>query len=236
MTKLTFWDEHNGSSPEAYTECEGRYLKAVYILDDSWDGETVGEYDYGVFNCGFGDNTMNTGNAFGKVWKEKYPTTPQGYAYKNPVTRVVNGKTLYQHRMRLRYPDTLQWVIHKECNGEVWLYKPQLLETDGCRKCYGRGTKGYNVTGWSFNQILDNCRKDGFNGNELRQREGVQTRVIGPRIEHRVLWSVDYDGQSIVQLLIAKPKMTYAEITNVIVNEGGVIDEKGIIHRGTAKY
>lgn len=47
-------------------------------------------------------------------------------------------------------------------------------------------------------------------------------------------WSVEYDGKSILELMAAKSKMTYAEIENVIVNEGGYIKD-GTIHAGSAK-
>ena len=44
-------------------------------------------------------------------------------------------------------------------------------------------------------------------------------------------WSVLYDGKSIMELLKLKPKMTFAEIKNVILNEKGTIDACGIIHK-----
>ena len=47
----------------------------------------------------------------------------------------------------------------------------------------------------------------------------------------QVKWCREFDGKSILALVILKPKMTYAEIKNVIVNEGGSVDSQGIIHR-----
>lgn len=47
-------------------------------------------------------------------------------------------------------------------------------------------------------------------------------------------WSVEYDGKSILDLLNDKPNATYAHVKMVIVNEGGFINDKGIIHAGTA--
>lgn len=55
------------------------------------------------------------------------------------------------------------------------------------------------------------------------------------RIDITYNWSVDYDGKSILILLAKKPKMTYAEISIVIKAEGGYVDSKGIIHKGTAR-
>lgn len=45
-----------------------------------------------------------------------------------------------------------------------------------------------------------------------------------------VKWCREFDGKSIVALCIVKNKMTYNEIVNVIVNEGGSVDSQGIIH------
>lgn len=48
-------------------------------------------------------------------------------------------------------------------------------------------------------------------------------------------WSIEFDGKSILELYAAKPKMSYAEIREVILNEGGTINADGIIHKGTAR-
>lgn len=50
-----------------------------------------------------------------------------------------------------------------------------------------------------------------------------------------VNWSVQYDGHSVLELAGEKPKMTFAEIMQVIKNEGGYVDSKAIIHKGTAE-
>lgn len=47
-------------------------------------------------------------------------------------------------------------------------------------------------------------------------------------------WSVEYDSKSVLDLLNDKPNATYAHVKMIIVNEGGSIDDKGIIHAGTA--
>lgn len=49
-----------------------------------------------------------------------------------------------------------------------------------------------------------------------------------------VVWSVDYDGKSVFDLMEQWDKMPYSHIKMVIANEGGFIDDKGIIHKGTA--
>lgn len=56
------------------------------------------------------------------------------------------------------------------------------------------------------------------------------------RIIHHVIWSVDFDGKSIFELMEQWPKMPFAHIKMVVAGEGGFIDADGIIHRGTASY
>lgn len=48
---------------------------------------------------------------------------------------------------------------------------------------------------------------------------------------YQTKWCREFNGKNILALVIAKPKMTFAEIKNVIVNEGGSVDSEGIIHR-----
>ena len=47
-------------------------------------------------------------------------------------------------------------------------------------------------------------------------------------------WSVDYEGRHVFELCALKPKMSYKEIKEVIINEGGFIDDKGFICAGSA--
>lgn len=56
-------------------------------------------------------------------------------------------------------------------------------------------------------------------------------RVYKDYTLYQVKWCREFDGQSILALVQAKPKMTFNEIKNVIENEGGSIDSDGIIHR-----
>ena len=47
----------------------------------------------------------------------------------------------------------------------------------------------------------------------------------------QIKWSVEFDGKPLMELLKYKHKMSYKDVLNVIVNEGGSVDENGIIHR-----
>lgn len=58
--------------------------------------------------------------------------------------------------------------------------------------------------------------------------QGVRGTIAG------VVWSVDYDGKSVFDLMERWDKMPYAHVKMVIANEGDFIDDKGIIHKGTA--
>ena len=57
---------------------------------------------------------------------------------------------------------------------------------------------------------------------------GVRGTVAG------IVWSIDYDGKSVFDLMEQWDKMPYAHVKMVITNEGGFIDDKGIIHKGSA--
>ena len=57
---------------------------------------------------------------------------------------------------------------------------------------------------------------------------GVRGTVAG------IVWSVDFDGKSVFDLMEEWQKMPFAHIKMTIANEGGYIDDRGIIHRGTA--
>lgn len=46
-----------------------------------------------------------------------------------------------------------------------------------------------------------------------------------------VLWSREFNGRHVMELMEQWPKMPYAHIKLVIANEGGYIDDNGIIHR-----
>lgn len=55
------------------------------------------------------------------------------------------------------------------------------------------------------------------------------------KITMSVNWSVDWEGKSVLELLAEKPKMSYADVMEVIHNEGGYINENAVICKGTAK-
>ena len=48
-------------------------------------------------------------------------------------------------------------------------------------------------------------------------------------------WSIEWDNKPVLLLVMQKPKMSYAEILQVIKAEGGYVDSEGIVHKGTAE-
>lgn len=54
----------------------------------------------------------------------------------------------------------------------------------------------------------------------------VNGRYIGTTI-----WSEMFDGKSVIDLMSQWEKMPYTHVKMVIENEGGYIDDDGIIHR-----
>lgn len=63
----------------------------------------------------------------------------------------------------------------------------------------------------------------------------VNTLPLNRKVDVTNNWSIQYEGQSVLEILKSHPKMSFAEMLNAIVNEGGYVDDKSIIHRGTAE-
>lgn len=70
---------------------------------------------------------------------------------------------------------------------------------------------------------VNDCKKI----EEEHGRQVSRTPIVG------IFWSIEYDGKSVFDLMEEKQKMPYAHIKMVIANEGGYIDDEGIIHKGT---
>lgn len=71
-----------------------------------------------------------------------------------------------------------------------------------------------------------------YTADYLQQGDGsAPTSYHRERTQLRSLWSVEFDGKSILLLLAMKPKMSFNDIKLVIENEGGSVDAAGIIHK-----
>lgn len=246
---LNFWDTHQEATLDSGIDCEcGKFIS---MLDE------IGEY--GIFQKGeYGpddvhhDKDGNVLDGDGHVVKYHTRVLTRGprkgeeicepddpdadipcggrmvWTIKKHPTMGYNARK-FKHW--LRYPDKLLWVIHKEYDNTMWLHRPVLLDVTpgGCEKQYSLGPKAYDCTGLSHEQILACCFADSeFNARDFK-KEGLRLRKTIP--VQAVGWSIEYDGYPIMELIRKKPKMTFAEIRNVIENEGGSIDASGIIHR-----
>jgi len=149
------------------------------------------------------------------------------------VTRKVIHKYLGNMTLetsKLCYPSKLLWVIHKEADGETWLYEPRLVEKHSRNTLYSRGDKAYNVTGLTDESILRECHRDNtYNKHDYKMD---RTRGVEQKEElKQVLFSEQYDGLPVLVLCAAYPKMSYSDIMMVIANEKGTVGTDGIIHR-----
>lgn len=58
-----------------------------------------------------------------------------------------------------------------------------------------------------------------------------KTLMVNGRYIGTVIWSEMFDGKSVIDLMSQWEKMPYEHVKMVIANEGGYIDDDGIIHR-----
>lgn len=134
-------------------------------------------------------------------------------------------KTMWEFEWHWWEQDHWAW---DDKTGDVWRFKMSedgdVLEKKLCGNVPA-GTDPHSVLA----KILDRdiTVQDVYNSQAIHRKPQVE------RFEdkHIVKWCREFDGKNILALVIAKPKMTYAEIKNVIVNEGGSVDSAGIIHR-----
>ncbi len=90
-----------------------------------------------------------------------------------------------------------------------------------------------NIGQFSPEAIIYRLKDRDISSNECRAIEEHKGRQVERTQCVGIYWSIEYDGKSVFDLMENKQKMPYAHIKMVITNEGGYIDEDGIIHRGT---
>lgn len=115
-----------------------------------------------------------------------------------------------------------------ERNGDKWALYRIYNETDTKTKVADQLPE---LDGTSIESELH----DHFYSIHDAEKLATHRRVLGARIMSTNNWSVEYDNQSIVAVMLLKPNMTYKTLSTVVVNEGGFIDDKGIIHKGSAE-
>lgn len=147
-----------------------------------------------------------------------------------PVKRVRKDGREFTHYMDVQQDYTIDkgyWEYVKDDYSDNWLlYRINNVKHD--RRLALRTPTCYAPSAIVFmigeKEITTNdCR----NIEEYRRQQHFER----DRISLVVKWSIVYDGKSILELLKDKPKMTFSEIKNVILNEKGTIDASGIIHK-----
>lgn len=92
-----------------------------------------------------------------------------------------------------------------------------------------------NIGKFRPESILTRLADKDITVNDCRQVEEHQVSMAKQKVMTGVFWSIEYDGKSVFDLMEEKQKMPFAHIKMVITNEGGYIDDEGIIHKGTCQ-
>jgi len=92
-----------------------------------------------------------------------------------------------------------------------------------------------NIGKFAPQAILTRIADKDITVNDCKKVEEHVVRMGKQTIMAGMFWSIEYDGKSVFDLMEEKQKMPFAHIKMVIANEGGYIDDEGIIHRGTCK-
>lgn len=117
------------------------------------------------------------------------------------------------------------WSYEK--NGDKWALYRIYNDTGTKTKCADQ------LPELKGTAIIDELR-DHFYSIHDAEKLTTHRRVLGTRVLGTNNWSVEYDMQSVVAVMLLKPNMTFETLNRVVANEGGYIDTNGIIHKGTA--
>lgn len=145
----------------------------------------------------------------------------------------------------------IEWLSNQQC--VIWSCPPGQPKTHLDVKAYWSYEKNgdkwalyriYNDTGTKTKcadqlpelkgtAVMDELH-DHFYSIHDAEKLATHRKVLGKRITSTRNWSVEYDNQSVIAVMCLKDKMTFGTLKTVVENEGGYIDDKGIIHKGTA--
>lgn len=87
-----------------------------------------------------------------------------------------------------------------------------------------------NIGEFSPESIMARLADKDISVNDCKQIEENHGRPT-ERIMPGIIWAEMFDGKSVFDLMEQWPKMPYAHVKMVIANEGGYIDDEGIVHR-----
>ena len=140
--------------------------------------------------------------------------------------------------MKKRHPDEKQKYFRKVIDFEdapnYWEY----ICEDGSWNVYyvkrgvNRRMAQCNIGEFSPESVLCRIVDKDISVTDCRKVEEEHGRQVDRTPITGLFWSKEFDGKSIFDLMEQWPKMPYAHIKMVIANEGGFIDDKGIIHKG----
>lgn len=89
-----------------------------------------------------------------------------------------------------------------------------------------------NVGIYSPESIIARIHDRDISVADCRKIEEEHGRPIERTPIVSLIWSKEFDGRSVFELMEQWQKMPYAHVKMVIENEGGSIDNNGIIHKG----
>lgn len=142
--------------------------------------------------------------------------------------------------MKKKHPGEKQKYFRKEIDfDEAPNYWEYVCE-DGSWNIYhvkrgsSRRLAQANIGKFSPESILCRITDKDISVTDCRKVEEKHGRQVDRTPVAGLFWSKEFDGKSVLDLMEQWPKMPYAHIKMVIANEGGLIDDKGIIHRGIA--
>lgn len=143
--------------------------------------------------------------------------------------------------MKRKSPDEKQRFFVKEVPFEEAPNYWEYICEDGMWNVYyvkrgaNRRMAACNIGQFAPSAIIARIKEKDITVADCKRIEEHISRPVSRIPLAGVYWSIDYDGKSVYDLMEDKPKMPYADIKAVILNEGGSIDAEGIIHKGTCK-
>ena len=158
-----------------------------------------------------------------------YTAYKSGYAiWNNEIMipyRTKNGKKSYFKKEIPLEESPHYWEYIRE--DDVWNVYYVTRDKD-------RRLASYNIGEWRPEAIIARIHDRDISISDCRRIEEHRSH-IRERISVTNNWSVQYDGRSILELLKEKPNCTYEHALLVISNEGGYVDDKAIVRKGTAE-
>mgnify|MGYP003287579004 CR=1 FL=1 len=167
------------------------------------------------------------------------------------------GRTVVFYNNQVAYPmRNPNGTLKRKANGDqMFFFKEQTLEDapnhwewsleDGHRNLYYINHKDWSrrIVRVNFDYVTPPIIQSMLKEKEItwsdanavdryrRNETGYRHTIREERIPLVTDWSVIYDGKSVYDFMEDRPKTPYADLVSMVKNEGGYIDEDGIIHK-----